>query len=57
VVNTQANPNGPNAGRVANPDGPDVFTALQEQIGLRLERQKAPVSFVIIENAERPTEN
>jgi uncharacterized protein (TIGR03435 family) len=51
------NPDGPNAGRQADADGADVFTSIQEQIGLRLERQKAPVNFVIVESAERPSPN
>jgi uncharacterized protein (TIGR03435 family) len=55
--NARPNPNGPNAGQPADPDGPDVFTALQEQIGLRLQRQKAGVNFVIIESAGRPSDN
>ena len=51
------NPDGPNAGTPTDAEGADAFTALQEQIGLRLERQKAPVNFVIVESAERPSEN
>lgn len=51
------NPDGPNAGQQADPDGADVFTAIQEQIGLRLERQKAPVNFVIVESADHPSPN
>jgi uncharacterized protein (TIGR03435 family) len=37
--------------------GPSLFTALQEQLGLRLEPRKVPVSFFVIESAERPHEN
>jgi len=37
--------------------GPTIFTALQEQLGLRLEGQKAPVEMLLIEHVERPTEN
>jgi len=36
---------------------PSLFTALTEQLGLRLEGQKVPVSFFIIESAQRPTAN
>lgn len=36
---------------------PDVFTALQEQLGLRLESQKAPVEHLIIDHAEKPSPN
>ena len=38
-------------------DPPPLFTALQEQLGLKLESRKAPVEFVIIEHLERPSAN
>jgi uncharacterized protein (TIGR03435 family) len=37
--------------------GPSLFTALQEQLGLRLEPHKVPLSFFIFESAQRPVEN
>jgi uncharacterized protein (TIGR03435 family) len=38
--------------------GPSIFTAVQEQLGLRLEpRQKEPVEFLVIDGVERPSEN
>jgi uncharacterized protein (TIGR03435 family) len=37
--------------------GPTLYTAVQEQLGLRLEPQKVPVSFIVIESAKKPTEN
>jgi uncharacterized protein (TIGR03435 family) len=37
--------------------GPSIFTALQEQLGLRMEARKVPVSFFVIESAQRPTAN
>jgi uncharacterized protein (TIGR03435 family) len=41
----------------ANPDGlPSFFTAI-EQIGLKLESRKAPVDILVVDSAERPTEN
>ena len=41
-----------------NLDGPDLFAALPEQLGLRLESKKAPVEYLVIERAEKtPVEN
>jgi len=37
--------------------GPSIFTALQEQLGLKLESEKAPVEILIIESVDRPSEN
>jgi uncharacterized protein (TIGR03435 family) len=37
--------------------GPSIFTALQEQLGLKLESQKGPVETIIIESVERASEN
>jgi uncharacterized protein (TIGR03435 family) len=36
---------------------PDVFTAVREQLGLRLEPAREPVETIIIDSAERPSEN
>jgi uncharacterized protein (TIGR03435 family) len=38
-------------------DGPSLFTAVQEQLGLKLESTKAPLDVIVIEHAERPHEN
>ncbi len=39
------------------PDTPSVFTAVQEQLGLRLEPGKALIDLLVIDHAERPSEN
>jgi uncharacterized protein (TIGR03435 family) len=50
---------GPGPGGAAPPpsDGPSIFTALQEQLGLKLESQKAPTDVLVIQHVERPSEN
>lgn len=36
---------------------PDLFTATQQQLGLKLESTKAPVDILVIEHVEKPSEN
>jgi len=36
---------------------PSIYTAIQEQLGLKLESQKAAVKVFVIDQVERPTEN
>jgi uncharacterized protein (TIGR03435 family) len=42
---------------VSAPGGPTIFTALTEQLGLRLESRKGPVPVYVIEKIDKPGEN
>lgn len=42
---------------VEDPSTPSLFTAILEQLGLRLEPEKGPVEFFIIDHIERPGAN
>lgn len=37
--------------------GPSLFSAVQDQLGLKLESRKAPVDVVVIDSATRPSQN
>ena len=54
-VQTDAGP-----GTVAPPlpgsSGPSIFTAIQEQLGLKLESTKGPLDVIVIDHIERPSE-
>ncbi len=42
---------------VSNPDDPDIFKALQEQLGLKLDSSKEQTEVIVIDSVERPSDN
>lgn len=47
----------PSSASVPDVSGPSLFTALQEQLGLKLESQRTPGLLLVIERVEKPSAN
>ena len=51
-------PGAPPSAAADDPDAPpDLFTAFQQQLGLRLQTTKAPVDVLVIDSASKPSAN
>jgi uncharacterized protein (TIGR03435 family) len=56
-INLSFSRQGANAANLPPEAGPEVMTALPEQLGLRLESVKAPIEMVVIDQIEKPDAN
>jgi uncharacterized protein (TIGR03435 family) len=48
---------GPGATAASDSSKPSIFSAIQEQLGMKLESAKAPGDMLVIDHLERPSEN
>jgi uncharacterized protein (TIGR03435 family) len=55
VLTGAPNPNALTPGGKA--DTPDVYTATQQQLGLKLEATRLPIEVLVVDKVEKPSEN
>jgi uncharacterized protein (TIGR03435 family) len=53
----QASPPTADGAALPNSGGPSIFTAVQQQLGLKLESRKHPIDLLIIDHVEKPSAN
>ncbi len=57
ILGLQPGPRASGSAPTPQPAGPELLTAIQEQLGLKLEPHQAPVQVVVIDHVEAPAEN
>jgi uncharacterized protein (TIGR03435 family) len=56
-ANSLAPPDATQTSPPSDPSGPSIFTAIQQELGLRLEPSKGSVEVLVIDSVQRPSEN
>lgn len=54
---TQFHGNPPKLPQTDDPDAPDLFTAVQQQLGLKLAAEKTDVDVIVIDHVDKPSPN